>query len=151
VQRKVVDHPGPVVKLLGPAAGGKTTALARALRAADRRRGRIPRASLIFVRDRRQAIALRDLLVRRLGRSVAGPSVLTFHAFAWSLLGRVFGGEDSSGPTADVGYELAGYESEPILLTAFDQRAFVRELLDEEDPAEWPVNGGLARLQLLRR
>lgn len=130
------------MKLLGPAASGKTTALVeRGVHLIAE--GVDPEGVLFFVRDRRQAIALRDLLVRRLGRSVAGPSVLTFHGFAWSLLGRVFGGEDSAGPTADVGYELAGYESEPILLTAFDQRAFVRELLDEEDPEAWPVNGRL--------
>lgn len=142
VQMKAVDHPGPTLRLLGPSASGKTTALIeRAVRLVEG--GADPEGVLFFVRDRRQAITLRDLLVRRLGRSVAGPSVLTFHAFAWSLLGRVFGGEDSSGPTADVGYQLAGYESEPILLTAFDQRAFVRDLLDEEDPSAWPVNGGL--------
>ena len=141
-QSKALEHPGPVLRLLGPAASGKTTALVeRGVHLIEA--GADPEGVLFFVRDRRQAISLRDLLVRRMGRSVAGPSVLTFHAFAWSLLGRVFGGEDSSGPTADVGYELAGYEAEPVLLTAFDQRAFVRELLDEEDPSHWPVNGGL--------
>lgn len=141
-QRRVVDHPAGVLKVVGPARSGKTTALIeRAARlVAD---GADPAGILFFAGDRRQAIRLRDVLVRRLGRSVAGPSVLTFHAFAWSLLRRPFAVTTSGGLESDVGFQLVGLPDEPVLLTAFDQRAFVRSMLAEEDPVDWPVNGAL--------
>lgn len=141
-QEAVRSFGSGTLKLIGPAASGKTTALVeRVARLAEL--GTQPESILCFVQDRRQAISLRDRLVRRLGRSVAGPSVHTFHGFAWSLLSRVFGGIDASGATVDVGYELAGFGAEPMLLTAFDQRAFVRSMLAEENGADWPVNHGL--------
>lgn len=142
VQESVRDFASPTLKLVGPSASGKTTALVeRAARLVEL--GVEPESILCFVQDRRQAIALRDRLVRRLDRSVAGPSVLTFHAFAWSLLSRVFGGHDVDGPTVDLGYQLAGYAAEPVLLPAFDQRALVKSMLAEEDPARWPINASL--------
>lgn len=141
-QRGAVGLAGGRLKLLGPMASGKTTALLeRAVHLVER--GVAPEAILFFVQDRRQKIELADRFVRRLGRSVAGPSIFTFHAFAWSLLERAFPMEGPDGPRVDMGYELAGLGDEPVLLPAFDQRALVRDLLAKEDPAEWPVNQGL--------
>lgn len=141
-QRRVVDFEGARLKVLGGAATGKTTALVeRAARLVDD--GADPAGVLVFTFNRRAAMSLRDRLVRRLGRSVAGPSVMTFHAFAWSLLTRGFPVQAPEGTSSDVGYQLAGYTDEPVLLTAFDQRALVAQLLAEEEPADWPVNGAL--------
>jgi superfamily I DNA/RNA helicase/RecB family exonuclease len=96
---------------------------------------------LFFVSDRRHAVSLRDRLVRRLGRSVAGPTVRTFHAFALGLLTRPFHVETPEGSDTELGYQLLGLDEEPVLLTAFEQRAFVRSMLEKEDPSKWPVNG----------
>lgn len=130
------------MKLLGPGASGKTTALIeRAVRLVDD--GVSAEGILFFVGDRRHAISLRDRLVRRLGRSVAGPTVRTFHAFALGLLTRPFPVTTPTGVETELGYQLLGLEAEPTLLTAFDQRAFVRSMLEKEDPADWPVNGSM--------
>jgi superfamily I DNA/RNA helicase/RecB family exonuclease len=142
VQRRVSAFDAGTLRVRGSAGTGKTTALvARAARLVDD--GLDPGAVLLFVHNRTAAIGLRDRLARTLGRAVAGPSVFTFHAFAWSLLTRGVPVASPEGVSAEVGYQLAGYGAEPILLTAFDQRALVRKLLLEEDPAEWPVNGSM--------
>ena len=141
-QRRLVEHAdGRLVALGGPGTGKTTALIERA--AALVARGVEPSSILFFTGSRRAAIGLRDRLVRRLGRSVAGPSLLTFHGFAWSLLTRSFGVLTQHGTGSAVGYELAGYAAEPVLLTAFDQRALVRRLLLEESPERWPVNGAM--------
>jgi superfamily I DNA/RNA helicase/RecB family exonuclease len=141
-QQRAADLVKGTIKLMGGAGAGKTTALVeRAARLVDQ--GAEPEGILFFVQDRRQAIDLRDRLVRRLRRSLAGPSVFTFHAFAWSLLTRGFRLEGPDGVESDFGYRLAGLGGEPVLLPAFDQRAFVADLLSHEDPANWPVNGSM--------
>ncbi|MFN2491010.1 MAG: ATP-dependent helicase [Actinomycetota bacterium] len=144
-QRRAAQFEGGRVKLLGGPGTGKTTSLAERALWLVAQRGVEPDEVIIFVRDRRSGIELKDRLVRRLGRSVAGPSVFTFHAFSWSLLTRGFSVASPDGAAAEVGYQLAGLSAEPVLLTAFDQRAFVRQLLAEEDPGAWPVNRDLLR------
>jgi superfamily I DNA/RNA helicase/RecB family exonuclease len=130
------------VKLLGgPGTGKSTTLRERAAWLVEQ--GVDPGGVLLFVRDRRASIESRDALVRRFGRAVAGPSVFTFHAFCWSLLTRGFRVEGPEGSVAELGYQLAGYAEEPLLLTAFEQRAFVKSLLATEEPARWPANGDL--------
>lgn len=142
-QAKVVSFGTGCLKVLGDPATGKTVVLVeRAVRLIEAD-GVEPEGVLVFARDRHHAIDLRDRFVRRLQRSVGGPSIFTFHAFAWSLLTRGFPVETSTGVAADVGHELVGYAREPVLLTAFDQRALVKDLLENEDPADWPVNHDL--------
>jgi superfamily I DNA/RNA helicase/RecB family exonuclease len=141
-QKRAADLAVGTIKLVGGPAAGKTTALVeRAARLVDH--GTEPEGVLFFVQDRRQAIGLRDRFVRRLGRSLAGPSVFTFHAFAWSLLTRGFRLEGPDGVESDFGYRLAGLGGEPVLLPAFDQRALVADLLSHQDTADWPVNGSM--------
>lgn len=141
-QRRAVDLGAGTLRVTGGPASGKTTILLeRAARLVGE--GVSAEGILFFVSDRRHALTLRDSLVRRLGRSVAGPTVRTFHAFAWGLLNRAFPILTPEGVESAVGYELTGLEAEPVLLTAFDQRAFVRSMLAKEDPAEWPVNGSM--------
>ncbi|HVF52728.1 MAG TPA: ATP-dependent helicase, partial [Actinomycetota bacterium] len=139
-QRAAVDFGYGTTKLLGPAGSGKTTALierAAALVVA----GTEPETILFLVQDRRSTEDLRNRFVRRLGRSIAGPAVLTFHGFAWSLLTKSLLAETPDGREGDFGYQFVGLGQEPVLLTAFDQRALVRDLLAREDPKDWPVNG----------
>ncbi|MFN2388059.1 MAG: ATP-dependent helicase [Actinomycetota bacterium] len=142
-QSRAVGSAAPRLKVLGAPGTGKTTVLRERARRLASKEGVDPAGILFFVQDRRQAIELRDALVRDLGRSVARPSVLTFHAFSWSLLTRGFPVTSPDGTMSEIGYQLAGLAAEPVLLTAFDQRAFVRSLLAQEDPDAWPVNGGL--------
>lgn len=141
-QRRAVEWTSGTLRVTGPAASGKTTVLVeRAAHLVEQ--GVSAESILFFVSDRRHALSLRDGLVRRLGRSVAGPTVRTFHAFAWGLLNRAFPVVTPDGVESEIGYSLVGLEDEPVLLTAFDQRAFVRSLLEEEDPKAWPRNGSL--------
>ncbi|MGH2753545.1 MAG: ATP-dependent helicase [Actinomycetota bacterium] len=141
-QRRAVDWAGGTLRVTGPAATGKTTALVeRAARLVNE--GVPAEGILFFVGDRRHALTLRDSLVRRLGRSVAGPTIRTFHAFAWGLLNRAFPIVTPEGVESEIGHELIGLDDEPVLLTAFDQRAFVRSMLAEESPSDWPVNASM--------
>ena len=141
-QQRIIDLEYGSLKVLGPGASGKTTALVeRAARLVDE--GVSAEGILFFVSDRRHAVNLRDRLVRRLGRSVAGPTVRTFHAFALGLLTRPFHVITPTGIETELGYQLLGLDEEPILLTAFDQRAFVRSMLQNEDAVDWPVNGSM--------
>ena len=141
-QRRAVDWGSGTLRVTGAAASGKTTALIeRAARLVEG--GAQAEGILFFVGDRRLTLKLRDSLVRRLGRSVAGPTIRTFHGFAWGLLNRAFPIVTPDGVESEIGYELVGLEDEPVLLTAFDQRAFVRSMLAEEDPSDWPVNASM--------
>ena len=142
-QQHAVTFAGRRLRVTGGPATGKTTALLERAAHLVEHRGADPEDILIFVGDRRHAVRLRDALVRRLGRSMVRPSVHTFHGFAWWLLTRAFTVETPSGPESELGYALAGLEQEPVLLTAFDQRARVGALLRAEDPEDWPVNGTL--------
>jgi superfamily I DNA/RNA helicase/RecB family exonuclease len=142
-QAAAVTWAGGSLRVTGGAGTGKTTALIERAAHLVEARGMDPAGILIFVGDRRHALRLRDVLVRRLGRSVAGPAVYTFHGFAWWLLTRAFTVDTPAGVESELGYSLAGFEEEPVLLTAFDQRALVGSLLRDEDPADWPVNGDL--------
>src|ERR671918_59337 len=144
-QRRAVTFGGRRLRVTGGPATGKTTALLERAAYLVEHRGADPEDILIFVGDRRHAVRLRDAVVRRLGRSMVRPSVHTFHGFAWWLLTRAFTVETPTGLESDLGYALAGLDEEPVLLTAFDQRARVGTLLRAEDPDDWPVNGNLLR------
>src|ERR687891_315709 len=138
-QRRAVTFGGRRLRVTGGPATGKTTGLLERAAHLVEDRGVDPEGILIFVGDRRHAVRLRDALVRRVGRSMVRPSVHTFHGFAWWLLTRAFTVETPSGPESELGYALAGLEQEPVLLTAFDQRARVGGLLRAENPEDWRV------------
>src|SRR6187402_636544 len=88
-QRRAVEWDTGTLRLTGAAATGKTTALVeRAARLVED--GTQAEGILFFVGDRRSTLKLRDSMVRRLGRSVAGPMIRTFHGFAWGLLNRPY-------------------------------------------------------------
>ncbi len=123
-QRRVVDHDGCAVVLGGPGTG-KTTALVEwvAMRAARDGSGGLDRY-LVLTHGRQAARALRSRLVRRLGRTETGATVMTLHGFCHALVRRF----------ADPGEAAA-----PVrLLTAPEQDFRIRELLVGHDTSGWP-------------
>lgn len=129
-QRVVVDHAsGPLLVLGGPGTG-KTTALIEAVVA----RLNDPEAAppLVFTFSRRQALALREQITARLGRSIQTPRVWTFHAFCLALMIRFGEGEEGLGVR---------------LLTAPEQEFRLRETLagDPEGDSAWPESVRAAR------
>lgn len=72
--------------------------------------------------SRRAAVALRDRIVRRIGRSGAMPRVFTFHGLSFALMHR-----------------FTDSDALPRLLTAPEQEFRVRELLAGRGEADaWP-------------
>lgn len=126
-QRRVVEHDqGPLLVLAGPGTG-KTTTLVEAVVRRIERKSATGAAPLVLTFSRRAALDLRARVTARLGRSVATPTVLTFHAFCFALVRR-FGEWDDEG--------AGGLR----LLTAPEQEFRVREALagSIEGADGWP-------------
>ncbi len=86
---------------------------------------------------RRAARATRRDLVARLRRSLPDLPVFTVHGFAYEVLGRRFADLDPAEP--------------PIVLSAGEQVAVVRELLSGEQARDWPRLGHLLENLALAR
>ncbi len=76
--------------------------------------------------SRETAADLRDRITSKAERSFGELSVCTFHGLARTLV------EENS-------QEIFGAPQPPMLLTAPEQIQFVKEVLSEEDPGEWPL------------
>ncbi|MEA2932512.1 MAG: hypothetical protein QOI56_1297, partial [Actinomycetota bacterium] len=121
-QRRVVDHRGGRLRVVGGAGTGKTTALlARyvALVAGGFR----PSSVLVLCRTRAAAGRFRDAVLPHLAGGFDALPVTTFFGFAYDLVNR------HDGPVT--------------LLTGAEQRRTVARLLADEDPADWPTLGHL--------
>ena len=120
-QRRVVDHDGCAVVLGGPGTG-KTSTLVEwvGVRAAVDDEG-LDRF-LILTHGRSAAQSLRARLVRRLGRTQTGATVMTLHGFCHGLVRRFADAEAAS----------------VRLLTAPEQDFRIRELLVGHDTSAWP-------------
>lgn len=112
---------GPLLVLAGPGTG-KTTTIVEAV-AGHIDDGVSADAVLVLTFSRRAAVDLRRRIAERLGRSVATPRAMTFHAFCYAVVRRW------SDP------ELYG---SPRLLTAPEQEFRVREVLAGRSPEDWP-------------
>ena len=123
-QRRVVEHSGCAVVLGGPGSG-KTTTLVEwvGARAGGGPAGGLDRY-LVLTHGRSAAQALRARLVRRLGRTQTGASVMTLHGFGHGLVRRF----------ADPETAAANLR----LLTAPEQDFRIRELLAGQDTSGWP-------------
>ena len=134
--RRVFDHGGGFLRVLGGPGTGKTTLLAEV--AADRvlRGGSDPESVLVLTANRQAAVAMRARITRLLTsdeepgeavlRTVREPLVRTVHSYAFAVLRAKA--------------VLAG-DPPPRLLSGPEQDALVRELLagDVEDGAlKWP-------------
>ncbi|MEA2718040.1 MAG: hypothetical protein QOI99_2357, partial [Actinomycetota bacterium] len=121
-QRRVVDHRGGRLRVVGGAGTGKTTALlARyvALVAGGCR----PSSVLVLCRTRAAAGRFRDAVLPHLAGGFDALPITTFFGFAYDLVNR---------------------HDRPItLLTGAEQRRTVARLLADEDPADWPTLGHL--------
>jgi superfamily I DNA/RNA helicase/RecB family exonuclease len=119
-QRRVVDHRGGRLRVVGGAGTGKTTALlARyvALVAGGCR----PSSVLVLCRTRAAAGRFRDAVLPHLAGGFDALPVTTFFGLAYDLVNR---------------------HDRPItLLTGAEQRRTVARLLADEDPADWPTLG----------
>lgn len=130
-QRAVVEHSrGPLLVLAGPGTG-KTTTLVESVVERVQNRGTHPDSILVLTFSRRAAADLRARITARLGRSVAPPMAMTFHAFCYALVRRF------ADPLAD----QESYGASLRLLTAPEQEFRVRETLEgsrETGRTSWP-------------
>ena len=122
-QRRVVDHNGGPLLVLGSPGTGKTTVLVeRWVRLAKELRE--PHRILLLVPTRDRALVLRDELPWRLDeQAIIEVPVHTWHALAYHLVTRY--------------YRKLGYSQPPIRLTTAEQSAVVHELLVKENPKAW--------------
>jgi superfamily I DNA/RNA helicase/RecB family exonuclease len=95
--------------------------------------GADPERVALVVGSRRARLAARDALIARLPASLPSLQVTTFHGLAHLVLRERF--------------SALGYAEPPRVLSAPDQFALVQDLLQGQDPAEWPAYGHLLTLR----
>jgi superfamily I DNA/RNA helicase/RecB family exonuclease len=121
-QRRVVDHDGgPLLVLGGPGTGKTTVLVERWVRLAQTTE---PHRVLLLVPTRERALTLRDELPWRIdAQAIVEVPVHTWHALAYHLVTRY--------------YMKLGYTQPPIRLTTAEQSAVVHELLATEKGEAW--------------
>lgn len=130
--RRVLDHTGGPLRVLGGPGTGKTTLVAHTVAERVLRRGVDPERVLVFTSSRRAAGDLRDRIVELLASrggapTVREPLVRTVHSYAFAVL-RLWA----------VQRDLPA----PRLLTGAEQDVVIRELLAGERQAggrNWPA------------
>ena len=131
-QRRVVSHgDGPMLVTGAPGTGKTEALLGRMVRLLED--GADPERVVLVVRSRHDRRAARDALLAALDRSLPGLRVTTMQGLAFDAVGR--------------GFAELGYEGPPSILAAADHLARVRQLLDGEDAADWPVYGSMLPLR----
>jgi superfamily I DNA/RNA helicase len=131
-QRDVLDHADGAMLVSGGPGTGKT-AILRERFARLVEGGANPERVALVVGSRRARDEARRLLLERLPVALPNLTVVTIHGLAFHVVGDRF--------------ERLGYGAPPAVLSASEQFARVRELLDGEDPERWPVFGPLLRLR----
>ena len=131
-QLEVLDHADGAMLVSGGSGTGKTAVLReRFARLVER--GADPERVALVVGSRRARDEARRLLLERLPVALPTLTVVTIHGLAFHVVGERF--------------ERLGYGAPPTVLSASEQFARVRELLDGEDPERWPVFGPLLGLR----
>ena len=131
-QLEVLDHADGAMLVSGGSGTGKTAVLReRFARLVEG--GADPERVALVVGSRRARDEARRLLLERLPVALPRLTVVTIHGLAFHVVGERF--------------ERLGYDAPPAVLSASEQFARVRELLDGEDPGRWPVFGPLLKLR----
>ena len=89
--------------------------------------------TVLVLGSRRSRDETRSAILHRLPGSLPSLRVTTIHGLAYDVLSRRF--------------RDLGYEEPPRVLSPPEHLARVRELLLDEDPAEWPAYGSMLRLR----
>jgi superfamily I DNA/RNA helicase/RecB family exonuclease len=131
-QRRVLDHPSGSLLVIGAAGTGKT-AILRERFARLIEEGADPERVALVVGSVGARDAARKALLDRLPSSLPDLQVVTVHGLANRILRE--------------GHAVLGYAEPPQVLGAAEQFAKVRELLEGEDPADWPAYGSLLQLR----
>jgi superfamily I DNA/RNA helicase/RecB family exonuclease len=131
-QQRVLDHRGGALLVTGGAGAGKSWVLrerfARLIEG-----GADPERVALVVGSVGGRDAARTALLGRLPASLPGLQVVTVHGLANRILHER--------------HAVLGYDEPPRILSAAEQFARVRELLANEDPADWPAYGRLLQLR----
>lgn len=131
-QERVLAHADGPLLVRGGAGSGKTAVLverfARLVEA-----GGDPERIALVVRSKRDRLEARAALLARLRAPMPALGVFTAHALAFRVLGRF--------------HRALGYLEPPRVLSAADQFARVRRLLEEEGRMAWPTYGALLHLR----
>jgi superfamily I DNA/RNA helicase len=131
-QDAVLSHGTGALLVTGGAGTGKSAALRERFGQLVER-GADPERVALVVGSRRARHHARDALIARLPSSLSSLQVLTFHGLAHLVLRERFA--------------ALGYTEPPEVLSAADQFALVQDLLQGQDPAEWPAYGHLLTLR----
>jgi superfamily I DNA/RNA helicase len=131
-QDAVLAHQGGALLVAGAAGTGKSAVL-RERFASLVEGGADPERIAIVVGSRRARQAAREALIARLPASLPSLQVVTFQGLGHLVLRERFGS--------------LGYAEPPRVLSAPDQFALVQDLLQGQDPAEWPAYGHLLTLR----
>jgi superfamily I DNA/RNA helicase len=131
-QDAVLSHGTGSLLVTGAAGTGKSSVLReRFARLVEG--GADPERVALIVGSRRARQAARDALITRLPASLSSLHVLTFHGLGHLILRERF--------------SALGYAEPPEVLSAADQFALVQDLLQGQDPSEWPAYGHLLTLR----
>ncbi|HEV8421005.1 MAG TPA: ATP-dependent helicase, partial [Actinomycetota bacterium] len=131
-QSKVLDHRRGALLLTGGAGTGKTVVLRERFARLIEEGGDPERVALV-VRSKQARGEARQALFERLSRALPGMKLMTVHGLANHVVG--------------VRFEALGYRRPPEILSAPDQFSKVQELLESEDPADWPDYGTMLSLR----
>ena len=131
-QDAVLSHATGALLVTGDAGTGKSSVLReRFARLVEG--GADPERVALIVGSRRARQAAREALITRLPASLSSLQVLTFHGLGHLILRERF--------------SALGYAEPPEVLSAADQFALVQDLLQGQDPSEWPAYGHLLTLR----
>ena len=131
-QDAVLSHATGALLVTGAAGTGKSSVLReRFARLVEG--GADPERVALIVGSRRARQTARDALITRLPASLSSLHVLTFHGLGHLILRERF--------------SALGYAEPPEVLSAADQFALVQDLLQGQDPSEWPAYGHLLTLR----
>ena len=131
-QEAVLERRDGALLVTGSAGTGKSSVLReRFARLVEG--GADPERVALVVGSRRARQAARDALIARLPSSLSSLQVLTFHGLGHLILRERF--------------SALGYAEPPEVLSAADQFALVQDLLQGQEPAEWPAYGHLLTLR----